>query len=167
MAWEVKNSKSYCEPPPPSKRFYQSVLSNSNMDIVVYSGDKDTTGKVISKDDLEVVAKYKPMNLVFDEEMTIKKQAFNELRVAYFETVESLQDSKGKIRAKDANISELSRRINQNEKQIKDLEKKNRDLEDKLNDALYRPTLRVIIADWLAAKLAKPKPILPPCGPYR
>lgn len=166
MAWEVKQYKGDSSPPPPSKRFYQSI-SPHNMDIVVYSGDKNTTGKVISKDDLEVIAKYKQMDLVFDEEMSITKRSFNELRVAHFETIDRLQDYKNKIRAKEANISELSKQINKADKRERELLVKIKELEIKLEDALYRPTFKAIVKDWLAAKLAKPNPKLPPCGPYR
>lgn len=166
MAWEVKNSKSYCEPPPPSKRFYQSP-SSYNRDIVVYSGDK-TEGMVISKNDLEVVAKYKQIDLVFDEEMTIKKQAFNELRIAYFDALDSVASWKSKIAERDHRISALSKQINRSEEREKELASKIKELEGKLSDALHRPTFTAIVKDWLAIRLHnKRNPVLLTQGPYR
>ena len=164
MSWDVKY-RGYSEPPPPSKRFYQTV-SPHNMDIVVYSGNK-SDGKVISKNDFEVIAKYKQMDLVFDEDMTISKRAFNELRKAYFDSETSGQVLKSQNDIKNQQIKELSKQINKSEEREKELQTKIKELEGKLQDALYRPTFKAIIKDWLAAKLAKPRPTLPPCGPYR
>lgn len=165
MSWDVKY-RGYSEPPPPSKRFYQTV-SPFNEDIVVYSGDKDNTDRAISKDDLEVVAKYKQMDLVFDEDMTISKRAFNELRMAYFDSETSSQVLKSQNNIKNQQIKDLGKQINKSEEREKELQTKIKELEGKLQDALYRPTFKAIIKDWLAAKLAKPRPTLPPCGPYR
>ena len=165
MSWDVKY-RGYSEPPPPSKRFYQQYGFDRE-DIVVYSGDK-TEGVVISKDDLEVVAKYKQMDLVFDEEMTIKKQAFNELRIAYFEAIDSVASWKSKIAERDHRISALSKQINRSEEREKELASKIKELEGKLSDALHRPTFTAIVKDWLAIRLHnKRNPVLLAQGPYR
>lgn len=185
MAWEVKHTGDYREPPPPSKRFalnrYGEPVTTVKGKPVVATGPfkEDLLARYAQKavDKITADIEYKKRYAHHYSEDCMdpysraqQLEEREELRRAYVDATLSLREAKTIAYSQKQTISDLSNQINQGiEREIqieKKLGDKIKELEAKLEEALYRPTFTAIIKDWLAAKLKRNPPQLTN-GPYR